>query len=197
MLRLSPSFAVLSFCATVFTLPAYAQTHAQTQAHDFLTRAQVQAHMAEAVFCYYPDARSACAWAELYTEQHDDHAVLITASATWDFPMEVAEYRIDWRGDALCIPFEDQGLRAMLQAEGYRFPFDLEGLDPLPDEGLDARREELREGAPREFCFQYTLDPAVPGQLLQHVFRDGTWDAEPDPIALIPLFSSGVAIRPS
>ncbi|MBY4892628.1 hypothetical protein KUL25_07600 [Rhodobacteraceae bacterium N5(2021)] len=168
----------------------------QATAQTFLTRAEVIAHMDEAVFCYYPDARLSCAWAELYTEQNDDHAVLITASATWDFPMEVAEYRIDWRGDALCIPYEDQGLRAMWQAEGYRFPFDLEGFTALPAEDIPARVEELREGSPREFCFQYTNDPETPGQLLQHVFRDGVWDAEPDPIALIPRFASGVAVRP-
>ncbi|GAB5445573.1 hypothetical protein [Gymnodinialimonas sp.] len=165
-------------------------------AQDFLTRAEVEAHMEASAFCYYPDARSSCAWAELYVELNADHTVLITASATWDFPMEIAEYRIDWRGDALCIPYEDQGLRAMWQAEGYRFPFDLEGLTPLPDADIPARIEELRETAPREFCFQYTDDPETPGQLQQHVFRDGAWDEELDPIALIPRFASGVAVRP-
>lgn len=169
----------------------------QAQAPSFLTRAQVEAHMEEAVFCYYPDGRFSCGWAELYTEQNADHAVLVSANATWDMPMDVMEFRIDWRGDALCIPHEDQGLRAMLQSEGYRFPFDLEGIEPLPDDGLEARREELREGAPREFCFQYSNDAENPGQLLQHVFRDGVFDAEQDPIALIPRFASGVAIRPN
>lgn len=168
----------------------------QAIAQDFLTRAEVVSHMRDSVFCYYPDARLSCAWAELYVEVNEDHAVLVTASATWDFPMEVAEYRIDWRGDALCIPYEDQGLRAMWQAEGYRFPFDLEGLTPLPDTDIPARIAELREDAPREFCFQYTDDPQTPGQLLQHVFRDGAWDPERDPIALIPRFASGIAVRP-
>lgn len=174
-------------------VPALA-SHAMAQ--DFLTRDEVIAHMDVSVFCYYPDARMACAWAELYTEQNEDHAILITASAALDMPMEVSEYRIDWRGDALCIPYEDQGLRAMWQADGYRFPFNLEGLTAQPDEELPARREELREGSPREFCFQYTIDPDTPNQLRQHVFRDGVWDEELDPVALIPRFSSGVAIRP-
>lgn len=169
----------------------------QAQSQPFLTRATVEAHMEASVFCYHPDLRFACAWAEIYTERNADHAVLITASATWDMPLEVAEYRINWQGDALCIPYEDQGLRAMWQAEGYRFPFDLEGLEPLPDDGLPARRDELRESSPLEFCFQYTMDADTPGQLLQHVFRDGVEDAEQDPIALIPRFASGVAIRPN
>ncbi|ABD55693.1 hypothetical protein [Jannaschia sp. CCS1] len=184
MLRPLTALAMLPFLAS------------QVIAQDFLTRDEVVAHMDASVFCYYPDTRVSCAWAELYTEQNEDHAILITASATWDFPMEIAEYRIDWRGDALCIPFEDQGLRAMWQSEGYRFPFNLEGLTPLPDDDLPARRDELREDAPREFCFQYTVDPDTPGQLRQHVFRDGVWDEELDPIALIPRFSSGVAVRP-
>lgn len=184
MLRPLIALVSLSFVAA----PAVAQ--------EFLTRAQVVAHMDASVFCYYPDARSSCAWAEIYTEQNEDHAILITASATWDFPMEIAEYRIDWRGDALCIPFEDQGLQAMWQSEGYRFPFDLENLTALPNEDLPARIEELRSEAPREFCFQYTNDPDNPDQLIQHVFRDGVWDEERDPIALVPRFASGVAIRP-
>lgn len=185
MLRPLIALALLPFCAT----------HAQAQ--EFLTRAEVVAHMDEAVFCYYPDARSSCGWAEIYLEQNEDHAILVTASATWDLPMEIMQYRIDWRGDALCIPYEDQGLQAMWQAEGYRFPFDLQGFDALPGEGLAVRVEEMREDAPREFCFQYTNDPDMPGQLLQHVFRDGVWDEEQDPIALIPRFASGVAVRPN
>lgn len=188
---------MLRFSNALAVLPLFFGLSSAAQAQDFLSRAEVAAHMDASVFCYYPDVRSSCAWAEIYTAQNDDHAILITASATWDFPMELAEYRIDWRGDALCIPYEDQGLRAMWQAEGYRFPFSLEGFTALPDDGLPARREELRETAPREFCFQYTLDPDAPGQLLQHVFRDGVWDEEPDPVALIPRFASGVAIRPS
>lgn len=191
MLRPLTALAIASLSLT-FAAPVPAQT---TQ--PFLTRAQLEAHMAEAVFCYYPDHRSSCAWSELYTERNTDHAVLITASATWDFPMEVAEYRIDWQGNALCIPYEDQGLRAMWQSEGYRFPFGLDGLDSLPDDRLPARREELRADAPMAFCFQYTIDPENPGQLLQFVFRDGVVDAEQDPVVLIPRFASGVAIRPS
>lgn len=182
---------------TLATLPFLTAFASDAQAQEFLTRAEVIAHMDASVFCYHPNERLACGWAEIYTEQNDDHAVLVTASATWDFPMEIAQYRIDWRGDALCIPFEDQGLQAMWQAEGYRFPFNLEGFTALPDDGLPTRQDELRETAPREFCFQYTTDPDVPGQLLQHVFRDGVWDEEPDPIALIPRFASGVAIRPN
>lgn len=165
-------------------------------AQDFLTRAEIIAHMDASAFCYYPDGRFACGWVELYTEQNEDHAVLITASATWDLPMEVAQYRIDWRGDALCIPFEDQGLQAMWEADGYRFPFSLQGFRPLPDEDIPARVAELQENAPTDFCFQYVNDPEIPGQLLQHTSRDGVWDEQQDPIALIPRFASGVAVRP-
>jgi hypothetical protein len=170
---------------------------AQEAAQAYLSRADVTAHMEASAFCYFPDARTSCAWAEIYVEQGADHVVLVTASATWDHPMEVARYRIDWVGDALCIPYEDQGLQAMWQAEGYRFPFDLEGFTALPDDMLPARREELRETSPRAFCFRYSVDPENPDRLLQHVFRDGVRDAEQDPIALVPRFASGVAIRPN
>ncbi len=176
-------------------LPVLAAAPAQAQAALFLTRAQLQAHMEASVFCYYPDGRSACGWAELYTEQNEDHAILLTASAVWDEPMSVERYRIDWRGDALCVPEENQGLEAMLEAEGYRFPFDLDGLTDVDPAGLPARIAELQDGAPREFCFQYTDDPDAPGQLLQHVYRDGVPDEELDPITLIPRFASGAAIR--
>lgn len=191
MTRLSLLLAL----AALSTLPAHAQSGAATG--PLLTRAEVEAHMETSVFCYYPDDRTACGWAELYTEQNADHAVLVSASATWDEPMEVMEFELDWRGDALCIPYEDQGLRAMWQSEGYRFPFNLAGLETLSAELLPARREELREGSPREFCFQYSNDPANPGRLLQHVFREGIEDAEQDPVVLIPRFASGVAIRPN
>lgn len=179
------------------TAMACSAASAQTTDPQFLTRAQVEAHMAVSVFCYHPDERSACGWAELYSELNDDHAILETASAVWDEPMTVDQYRIDWRGDALCIPYDDQGLQAMRSAEGYRFPFDMEGLTELPSDGIPARAQELRESSPREFCFQYTNDPDIPGQLLQHVYRDGVVDAEQDPILLIPRSASGVAIRPS
>lgn len=189
------SFSAFGFLSVSMALAASATAHAQSE--QFLTRDQLQAHMEASVFCYYPDERSACGWAELYTEQREEFAVLVTASATWDAPMEVAEYRIDWRGDALCIPYEDQGLQAMLQAEGYRFPFSLEGLTELDPEGIPARVAELQEDAPREFCFQYTNDPDNPGHLRQHVFRDGLVDEELDPVTLIPRFARGVAIRPN
>ncbi|QXT41243.1 hypothetical protein [Gymnodinialimonas ceratoperidinii] len=187
--------SALTLCALSVGLSSGGQ--AQEASQDFLTRAEITAHMDASAFCYFPDARTSCAWAEIYVEQNADHVVLVTASATWDNPMEVARYRIDWRGDALCIPYEDQGLQAMWEAEGYRFPFDLDGFTALPDEMLPARREELRETSPREFCFQYSADPENANRLLQHVFRDGVWDAEQDPIALVPRFASGVAIRPN
>lgn len=194
---LRPSTALAFTALALLTLNGTVAAPAQAQSQAFLTRAQLEAHMEEAVFCYYPDDRFSCAWSEIYTERNADHAILISANAAWDLPMEVNEFRIDWRDDALCIPDDNHGLQAMWQSEGYRFPFDLEGLDTLPDEGLPARREQLSEGAPRDFCFQYSNDPDTPGQLLQHVFRDGVVDEEQDPVALIPLFASGVAIRPN
>lgn len=190
MLRSLTALAFLPLLASM-TAPV------QAQSEPFLTRAQMEAHMATSVLCYYPDDRSACGWAELYTEMNADHTILQTASAVWEAPMTVDQYRIDWRGDALCVPYEDQGLQAMRDAEGYRFPFDLEGLTELPEDGVPARAAELRETSPREFCFQYSNDPETPGQLLQHVFRDGVADEEQDPVRLIPRFASGVAIRPS
>ncbi len=187
------SLTALAFVPISLALIASAQAQSET----FLTRAQLQAHMEASVFCYYPDDRSACGWAELYTELNADHAILVTASAVWDAPMTADEYRIEWRGDTLCVPVEDQGLIAMRSSEGYRFPFDLEGLMDLDPAGIPARVAELQETAPQEFCFQYTDDPENPGQLLQHVFREGVMDEELDPVSLIPRFASGVAIRPS
>lgn len=174
-------------------LAAPISAHAQ----EFLTRAEVEAILRESVLCYYPNDRFACAWAEIYTEFHADHTILFSASAAFDQPMEVSEYRIDWRGDALCIPYEDQGLRSVREAEGYRFPFDLEGLTERPADELPGIIAELQANSPREFCFQYTNDPAYPGRLLQYVFRDGVADAEFDPVALIPLFAHGVSIAPN
>lgn len=170
---------------------------APAAAQEFLSRAELEDIMREQAFCYHPNDRLACSWAEIYTALYDDHVVLHTAHAVWDEPMEVQEYRLDWDGDAMCIPHEDQGLRAVWQADGYRFSFDLMGLTPLPDDVLPERIETLRETAPQAFCFRYTIDDAGPDALFQHVFRDGVEDEARDPVALIPRFASGVAISPS
>lgn len=166
-------------------------------AQDYLSRAEIEAYMREAAFCYHPDDRFACAWAEIYTEFNEDHTILQSAAAVWGEPMEVLEFRINWVGDALCIPYEDQGLRAIRQAQGYRFPFDLSGLEPQAPELIPQRIEQFRAESPREFCFRYSIDEAGPDALFQHVFRDGVQDVSLDPIALIPLFARGVAISPS
>jgi hypothetical protein len=179
------------------TCAALALSVSSVAAQEFLSRAEVEDIMREQAFCYHPNDRLACAWAEIYTALYDDHVVLHTANAVWDEPMEVQEYRLDWNDDALCIPFETQGLRAVWQAEGYRFSFDLMGLTPLPDEVLPERIASLRDTSPQEFCFRYTIDEAGPDALFQHVFRDGVEDEARDPVALIPRFASGVAISPS
>lgn len=166
-------------------------------AQDLLTRDQVELLMQENVFCYYPSDRTACSWAELYTEFEADHVIMYSASAVWQDPMEVVEFRVDWRGDALCVPYESQGVLSAYQAEGYRFPFSLEGLDPMAEERLPELIANFGEGAPREFCFQYSNDPDIPGQLLQHVFREGVEDEERDPVSLVPRWASGIAINPS
>jgi len=166
-------------------------------AQDLLTRAEVEALMRDSVFCYYPSDRTACAWAELYTEFEDDHTILWSASAVWEDPMSVTQFRIDWRGDALCVPYEDQGVLSSWDADGYRFPFDLQGLEQRPEDALPGVIAEYAEGAPREFCFQYSEGPDNPGQLPQHVFREGIEDEERDPVALIPRWASGIAINPS
>jgi len=190
MLRALAVLALLPFAIPL-------ATPVQAQSQPYLTRAEVEAHMRAAVFCYYPDDRFSCSWAELYTEFHAESTILYTAEVSYDFPMSVSEYQLDWQGDALCIPYETQGLRSMWEAYGYRFPFDLAGLTPLSSELLPARIVELRDVSPESFCFQYSNDPDTPGQLLQHVFRDGVQDAEQDPVALIPLFASCVAMRPN
>ncbi len=177
--------------ATFLSLPTAAA------AQDFLSRAEVEAFMREAAFCYHPNDRFACLWAEVYSDLNEDHAILQSAHAVWDEPMEVQQYRINWVDNALCIPYEDQGLQAVWQAEGYRFPFDLSGLEPLPEDVIPERVATLQDGAPQEFCFRYTIDDAGPDALFQHVFRDGVEDEALDPIALIPLFARGVAISPS
>ena len=184
-----PLFVASTCAALTLALPVSAQ--------DYLSRAEVEAFMREAAFCYHPNDRFACAWAEVYSEFHGDHTILHSAHAVWDQPMEVQEYRINWVGDALCIPYEDQGLRAVWQADGYRFPFDLEGVEALPDDVIPQRVTDLLADAPRDFCFRYTIDDAGPDALFQHVFRDGVEDEALDPIALIPLFARGVAISPS
>lgn len=183
----------LIFAALAAAVALPASAHAQ----DFLSREQIEGHMRESVFCYYPDGRYACAWAELYTALNDDHAVLQSASAVWDGPLSVLEFRIEWDGNALCIDEATQGLLSAREAEGYRFPFDLEGLNLLLAEELPALVEEFRAASPGVSCFRYTEDPANPGQLLQHIFQDGVALPDLDPVALIPLFASGVAISPS
>ncbi len=185
--RFSIAAACLTLCATG---PLSAQSA------EYLTRAELEAHMRESVFCYYPSPRFSCAWAELYTDLNADHAVLQSASAVWDEPMSVLEFRIEWDGDALCIDHESQGLLSMREAEGYRFPFDLEGLERLPDDGLPEMIREFRDSSSPDACFRYTNDPDNPGQLLQHVFYGGEEQQDRDPIALIPLFAGGVAINP-
>jgi len=182
---------ILSALLVAATLPGTAQ------AQDFLSRAEIEGHMRESVFCYYPDDRFACAWAELYTALNDDHAVLQSASAVWDAPMSVLEFRVEWDGNALCIDEATQGLLSAREAEGYRFPFSLAGLELLPAEELPALVEEFRAGSPGLSCFRYSADAANPGQLLQHVFRDGVGQPDLDPVALIPLVAGGVAINPS
>ncbi|MEJ6389112.1 hypothetical protein [Gymnodinialimonas ulvae] len=186
-----PLARIAATCAALALCPS------AVAAQEFLSRIEVEDLMREQAFCYHPNDRLACSWAEIYTALYDDHVVLHTANAVWDAPMEVQEYRLNWEGDALCIPYENQGLRAMWEAEGYRFSFDLLGLTPLPDEILPERIEMLRETAPRDFCFRYTIDDAGPDALFQHVFRDGVEDEARDPVALIPRFASGVAIIPS
>ncbi|WP_224815333.1 hypothetical protein [Hasllibacter sp. MH4015] len=181
---------ILYSAAALLAWPAVAQSD------GFLTRDQLETHMRESVFCYYPSPRFSCAWAELYTEFNDDHTVLQSASATWDEPMSVLEFRIEWDGDALCIDHETQGLLSAREAEGYRFPFSLSGLNSRPDAELPGLVETFREGSTPDACFRYTYDPLVEGQLLQHVFYGGVEQADRDPIALIPLFAGGVSINP-
>ena len=128
-------------CATIgLANPAAAQA--------FLTRAEVEARMREGVFCYHPNDRFACTWAELYSEFNEDHLILQSATATWEEPMQVIEFRINWVGDALCIPYEDQGLRAVREAEGYRFAFDLDGLELTSGEEIPELIESYRAEAP-------------------------------------------------
>lgn len=183
--------SILAAVAIALMVPAMAQ------AQDFLSREEIEGHMRASVFCYYPNERVACAWAELYTELNPDHAVLQSASAVWDEPMSVVEFRVEWDGNALCIDDVTQGLLAARQAEGYRFPFNLQGLDPLPAEDLPAMVADYRANAPQNACFRYSNDPDNPGQLLQHIFHDGVEQPDLDPVVLIPLFAGGVAINPS
>ncbi len=181
----APSLLAIGLCA------------APVAAQEFLSRAEVEAVMQDFAFCYHPSDRFSCAWAEIYSDFGEDHVILHTASAVWEEPLEVQRYRLNWVDNALCIPYEDQGLEAAWEADGYRFAFDLSGLTPLGDDVLPERIENLREASPRDFCFRYTIDDAGPDALFQHVFRDGVVDEALDPIALIPLFASGVAIAPS
>jgi hypothetical protein len=170
---------------------------APVAAQDFLSREQIETILREQALCYHPSDRFSCAWAEVYSELNDDHVILHTAHAVFDEPMEVQEYRLNWNDNALCIPYEDQGLQALWQADGYRFAFDLSGLTELGPEALPERIESLREASPQEFCFRYSIDDAGDDALFQHVFRDGVVDEALDPVALIPLFANGVAISPS
>lgn len=181
----------------LLALAISAASAASVAAQEFLTRPQVEAILREQALCYHPSDRFSCGWAEVYTELNDDHVILHTAHAVFDEPMEVQEYRLNWNDNALCIPYEDQGLQAVWQADGYRFAFDLSELSPLSDDALPERIESLRESSPQEFCFRYSIDDAGPDALFQHVFRDGVVDEALDPVALIPLFASGVAINPS
>ena len=186
-----------ALCAAGVLLPVLTgPAGAESGTPAFLTRAEVEGHMREAVFCYYPDHRFACGWAELYTALNPDHAVLHSASAAQGEPMAVLEFRIEWAGDGLCIDHETQGLLAEREAEGYRFPFDLGGLTLLPPADLPETARELRDLSTPESCFFYSEDPEVPGQLLQHVYYGDVAQPDPDPVALIPLFAGGVAIRP-
>lgn len=184
-----PRLALSIAAACAFAAPAAAQ--------DLLSRSEVEAILREQALCYHPDDRYSCAWAEIYSEFAADHVILHTASAVWDEPMEVQQYRLNWVDDALCIPYENQGLQAVWEAEGYRFPFDLSGLTPVSEDVIPEMVRELRENSPREFCFRYSIDEAGPDALFQHVYRDGVVDESLDPVALIPLFASGVAISPS
>lgn len=190
MIRRSP----LSAAVLAIAIGAPAATVAQSP--DYLSRAEIEQHMREAVFCYYPSERFSCAWAELYTELNADHAILQSANAVYGEPMSVLEFRIDWDGDALCVDHESQGLRAAREADGYRFPFDLEGLTLLPADGIPEMVRTFREASTADACFRYTDDPAIRGQLLQHTFYGGVVEPDLDPVALIPLFARGVAINP-
>ncbi len=165
-------------------------------AQTYLSRAEVEDHMRESAFCYHPNDRIACAWVELYTDLNPDHLIMQSGSAVWQEPMSVMEFRLEWDDNALCIDDETQGLLAMREAAGYRFPFDLEGLDLLPEAELPAMIEELRASTPINSCFRYSNDPANPERLVQHVFYEGLLQPDTDPVVLIPRFASGVALIP-
>ena len=75
--------------------------------------------MQDYALCYHPDDRFSCAWAEIYTDFGDDHVILHTASAVWDQPMEVQQYRLNWSDNALCIPYETH---SVLETTGTETP---------------------------------------------------------------------------
>ncbi|MEJ6395342.1 hypothetical protein V8J82_18920 [Gymnodinialimonas sp. 2305UL16-5] len=187
-------FGAACAVAIVVTGPAWAQTLADPA--TFLTREALEAHMSDSAFCYYPSDRLSCAWAELYTELNDDHAILHSANASADGPMQVIEFRVDWRDNGLCVDYDTQGLIAAREADGNRFPFDLSGLEEITPEALEELLVLIRDNSTPDSCFYYSEDPITPGQLRQHAFYGGVQQEGFDPVALIPSFASGVSMNP-